>query len=80
VDRLAVRTPTLANWPSVVEAIQGRFLADVPVVVAAIDPCLSCTSRTTIVRAEGGPTSQLEWDDLVAHGIRFYRERKGDSP
>jgi NADH-quinone oxidoreductase subunit D len=80
VDRLAVRTPTLANWPSVVEAIQGRFLADVPVVVAAIDPCLSCTSRTTIVRAEGGPTSQLEWDDLVAHGVRFYRERKGDSP
>jgi NADH-quinone oxidoreductase subunit D len=78
VERLAVRTPTLANWPSVVEAIQGRFLADIPVVVAAIDPCLSCTSRTTVVRPEAA-TATLEWDDLVAHGIRFYRERQGGS-
>jgi len=77
VERLAVRTPTLANWPSVVAALSGRVLADVPVVVAAIDPCLSCTSRTTIVDVGSGGARTLLWDDLVAYGRRYYRETEG---
>ncbi|HOX35748.1 MAG TPA: nickel-dependent hydrogenase large subunit [Methanoregulaceae archaeon] len=48
-ERLDIRTPTLANWTSVAAALVGRNLADIPVIVAAIDPCLSCTSRMTIV-------------------------------
>jgi len=76
-DRVSVRTPTLANWLSVVEAIQGRVIADLPVVVAAIDPCLSCTSRTTFVDTGTGDRSAMEWDDLVAYGIRYYRDREG---
>lgn len=77
VDRLSVRTPTLANWPSVIEAIQGHVIADIPVVVAAIDPCLSCTSRTTFVNVDTGRRSVMEWDDLVDYGIRYYREKEG---
>ncbi len=76
VDRVGVRTPTLANWPSVVAAIQGHVIADIPVVVAAIDPCLSCTSRMTFVDV-GGPRSSMSWDELVEHGIRYYREKEG---
>lgn len=76
LDRLAVRTPTMANWPSVVAALTGRYLADLPVIVAAIDPCLSCTSRTSIVRADGAK-DELSWDELVEHGIRFYEEVPG---
>ncbi len=74
VDRLSVRTPTLANWPSVIEAIAGHYLADIPVVVAAIDPCLSCTSRLTVCDVEGRTSRVLTWDELRAHGIRYYRE------
>lgn len=77
VERLAVRTPTLANWPSVVEAIQGHVIADIPVVVAAIDPCLSCTSRTTFVDADSGRKHFMEWDELVEHGIRYYQAGEG---
>jgi len=77
VDRMAVRTPTLANWPSVVEAIKGHVVADIPVVVAAIDPCLSCTSRMTFVDVDGGDRGSRSWDDLVAYGIRYYREKEG---
>lgn len=73
--RLGVRTPTLANWPSVVAALEGRYLADVPVIVAAIDPCLSCTSRMTIARGDG-PVSSMTWDELVEHGIRFYEGKE----
>ncbi|HEY4704438.1 MAG TPA: nickel-dependent hydrogenase large subunit [Thermoplasmata archaeon] len=77
VDRLSVRTPTLTNWPSVVEAIQGHVIADIPVVVAAIDPCLSCTSRMTFVDVDAKRTSSLTWDDLVEYGMRYYAEKEG---
>ena len=53
VDRLDIRTPTLANWTSVAACLVNQNIADIPVIVAAIDPCLSCTSRMTVVGTEG---------------------------
>jgi len=53
VDRLDIRTPTLANWTSVAVCLVGQNIADIPVIVAAIDPCLSCTSRMAVVDTEG---------------------------
>jgi NADH-quinone oxidoreductase subunit D len=53
VDRLDIRTPTLANWTSVAVSLVNQNIADIPVIVAAIDPCLSCTSRMTVVGTEG---------------------------
>jgi ech hydrogenase subunit E len=40
-----VRTPTFANVPALVKMLQGCELADVPVLVLTIDPCISCTER-----------------------------------
>lgn len=45
LDRLRVRTPTFANIPAMVKLIPGSELADVPVLVMTIDPCISCTER-----------------------------------
>ena len=45
LERLRVRTPTFANVPSMVKILQGVQLADVPVLVLTIDPCISCTER-----------------------------------
>ena len=77
VDRLDIRTPTLANWTSVAVTLVGQNLADIPVIVAAIDPCLSCTSRITVVDRDRRETRTLTWGELRAHGIRFYREKEG---
>ncbi|MDD4137198.1 MAG: NADH dehydrogenase subunit, partial [Methanoregula sp.] len=55
VERVDIRTPTLANWTSVAIGLVNQNLADIPVIVAAIDPCLSCTSRLTLVNRENGP-------------------------
>src|SRR3972149_1044891 len=77
VERLDIRTPTLANWTSVAVSLVGSNLADIPVVVAAIDPCLSCTSRITIVDCEDRETKTMTWEELRAHGIDFYREKRG---
>lgn len=45
LQRLRVRTPTFANIPALVKLLPGCQLADVPVLVLTIDPCISCTER-----------------------------------
>ena len=74
VDRLDVRTPTLANWTSVAVSLVDQNIADIPVIVAAIDPCLSCTSRITILNEDGRKTGMMSWDELSRHGREFYRD------
>ena len=43
--RSRIRTPTLTNIPPLIKMLQGCDLADVPVIVLSIDPCISCTER-----------------------------------
>ncbi len=45
LDRMRVRTPTFANLPGMLETLKGADLADVPILVITIDPCISCTER-----------------------------------
>jgi len=45
LQRYRVRTPTFANVPALVKILQGCELADVPVLILTIDPCISCTER-----------------------------------
>jgi ech hydrogenase subunit E len=43
--RFRIRTPTFANIPPLVEMLKGCELADVPVIILSMDPCISCTER-----------------------------------
>lgn len=45
IDRFRVRTPTFANLPALLETLKGCQLADVPILILTIDPCISCTER-----------------------------------
>ncbi len=45
LQRLRIRTPTFANLPAVLKLLRGCELADVPVLVLTIDPCISCMER-----------------------------------
>ncbi|MEW5722974.1 MAG: nickel-dependent hydrogenase large subunit [Thermodesulfobacteriota bacterium] len=45
LERLRVRTPTFANIPALLAMLPGCELADVPVIVLSIEPCISCTER-----------------------------------
>lgn len=45
LERMRVRTPTNMNIPALVKMLQGCDLADVPMLVLTIDPCISCTER-----------------------------------
>jgi ech hydrogenase subunit E len=45
LERLKIRTPTFANLPSLLVMLPGCELADVPVIVLGIDPCICCMER-----------------------------------
>ncbi|MCS6831363.1 MAG: nickel-dependent hydrogenase large subunit [Armatimonadota bacterium] len=45
LERMRVRTPTLANVPALLEMLPGAEFADIPVITLSIDPCISCTER-----------------------------------
>jgi membrane-bound hydrogenase subunit alpha len=77
-ERVKVRAPTLGNLASVAKMLEGNNLADFPIVIAAIDPCFSCTDRVIeLCDAKRGRTDQLLWDDLRVRGIAWYRREAG---
>ncbi len=44
-----IRAPTYVNLMAVPIMLKGAQLADVPIVFASIDPCISCTNRAIVV-------------------------------
>ncbi len=44
-ERVKVRTPSLCNFTSVIVTAPGHQLADMPMILAGIDPCFSCNDR-----------------------------------
>jgi membrane-bound hydrogenase subunit alpha len=76
-ERVKIRAPTLANTQSVAKMLEDGYLADLPIVVAAIDPCFSCTDRMIAVKARE-ESRTMGWEELVQYGVRWYRERGVD--
>jgi len=75
-DRVKVRAPTLANWPATLYMLRGGYVADIPIVMAAIDPCLSCTDRMAVVTdVRRGSERVMDWEGLRQYGIEFHRRR-----
>jgi NADH-quinone oxidoreductase subunit D len=71
-DRVKVRTPSLCNWASVLTLAVGHKLADMPMILAGIDPCFSCNDR--MVTVNRGSDSQLwSWEKLRQYGIAYYK-------
>ncbi|MBK8025284.1 MAG: NADH-quinone oxidoreductase subunit C [Chloroflexi bacterium] len=74
-ERIRVRTPTLCNLGSVLSLSIGRQLADVPMILAGVDPCFSCNDRTITLRRQDDRDAPQTWtwDRLRRHGIEVYR-------
>jgi membrane-bound hydrogenase subunit alpha len=52
--------------------LRGEQIADIPIIVASIDPCLSCTDRVAVVRGEN--RSILTKEDL--HRLSVEKTRR----
>jgi NADH-quinone oxidoreductase subunit D len=49
-ERVKVRTPTICNMTSVIKLAVGHQLADIPMILAGIDPCFSCNDRSYVIK------------------------------
>jgi NADH-quinone oxidoreductase subunit D len=69
-ERLKVRAPTLANYPATVEMLRNGFIADIPLIFAAIDPCICCAERAvTLVNIRSGEETTVRLSDLRRRSI-----------
>ncbi|MCS7120877.1 MAG: nickel-dependent hydrogenase large subunit [Candidatus Bathyarchaeota archaeon] len=64
LSRLKVRTPTIPNVQGLRPMLVGCEIADVPVVVASIDPCMACANRITIVNTESDEVRVVDISEL----------------
>ena len=78
-ERVRVRAPTMVNLLSVPKMLEGDNLADVPITIAAIDPCFSCTDRSIWVSDyDGGNAKVMTWEETRRFGIDWYRKNGVD--
>lgn len=74
-ERYKVRAPTLANFQSVAYMLEGDTIADVPLIIAAIDPCMSCTDRAVVFNKTNGKKNVLTWEEMHKNSIEHYKHR-----
>jgi len=67
-----VRAPTYNNILPWIPMLLGEQIADIPIVAASTDPCMSCTNRVAIV--DGGKRYQLNHEDL--HKLSVEKTRR----
>jgi len=63
-ERVRIRTPTYANMPTVKPMLVGGTIAEVPIVLASIDPCFSCTDRITVIDGNTGKSKIIAKSEL----------------
>ncbi|MGE4385506.1 MAG: nickel-dependent hydrogenase large subunit [Endomicrobiaceae bacterium] len=78
-ERVKLRAPTLANVQSVAKMLEDGYLADVPIVVAAIDPCFSCTDRMIVAvnNISTAKEDRMDWKSLREFSIDWYKKNRG---
>jgi NADH-quinone oxidoreductase subunit D len=75
-DRVKVRAPTLANLAAITHMIEGGYLADVPIIIAAIDPCFSCTDRMIkVIDSSSGRENIFDWAGLRKYSMEWYSKQ-----
>jgi NADH-quinone oxidoreductase subunit D len=75
-ERVKVRAPTLANLSAITHMMEGGYLADVPIVIAAIDPCFSCTDRMIQINdMDKKSESLIDWFSLRDMSIKWYKDK-----
>jgi len=67
-----VKASTYSNQMSWLTMLRGEQIADIPIIIASIDPCMSCTDRVAVVR--GGGCDELTREAL--HRLSVEKTRR----
>ncbi|MGC9181634.1 nickel-dependent hydrogenase large subunit [Thermogladius sp.] len=75
--RVKIRTPSFTNIVNSAFLYEGYTIADLPVILASLDPCISCMERAVITDLRTGerrtvPFTQLSRGDKAWRGRGFY--------
>lgn len=74
-ERLKVRAPTLANYPATLAMLRNGFIADIPLIFAAIDPCICCAERAvTLTDARSGEERTVRLGDLRRQALERHQK------
>ncbi|UCE29768.1 MAG: nickel-dependent hydrogenase large subunit, partial [Candidatus Bathyarchaeota archaeon] len=73
--RYKVRAPTLANLPALCRMLIGGYVADIPVVIAGIDPCFCCMDRLAFADTNTDKTWSWEGERLRKYGVKWYKKK-----
>ncbi len=73
VDSWKVRVPTYGNIMSWLTMFPGEQIADIPIIIASIDPCIGCMDRVTVVDADTNRSRILTWKTL--HDMSIKKQR-----
>lgn len=73
-DRLKIRTPTLANILNVAFTLKGANIADVPMIVAGIDPCMGCMDRVLILDNDKETSELVSMEALSRYARKWYEK------
>jgi len=68
------RAPTYNNLMSWVPMLLGQQIADIPIVIASIDPCIACMDRVTILNKANNQKKVLTKKDL--HELSVQKTRR----
>ena len=84
-ERLKVRAPTLANYAATIKMLKSGFIADIPLIFAAIDPCICCAERAVeLVDARRGDSKTVLFSDLRrmagARAVNASQKRNAEWP
>lgn len=73
-DRYKIRSPTLANIPAVCKMLVGGYIADIPIVLAGIDPCFCCMDRMSFVNVDNNKQWIWSGEELRRYAIKWYQK------
>jgi NADH-quinone oxidoreductase subunit D len=63
-ERVKIRTPSVVNNNALLPMMLGETIADVPIILASIDPCISCTDRVTLVDVRRNSEKEVTLPDI----------------
>lgn len=69
-ERYKIRSPTLGNIPALCKMLLGGHVADIPIILAGIDPCFACMDRMTFIDVK----TNKEWVWTMQQLRRHTRE------
>jgi len=74
---LKIKAPTYSNAAAWTTMLNGAEIADIPIIVSSIDPCVACMERLCAVNNKG-TISALSYKELHKKGIEKMKEIKSE--